>query len=216
MRELLALRRRYPDRVHLVLGNRDVNKMRLSTELAECRWVAAEQHPALRYGAAPAAFLRQHGLADTIPNRLKWMLAETMGSPNAFEFRRRELSSAAPEPSGGSAARPAVSDEDVLASFQATVLPGGEVTEYLRAAKLVVRVGETLIVHGSIGAGAAGVAPAATASPPPDPDGGWWPLEHSSGLGSLAALQGSTTGQAGACWPTRCRCCWGWAGTLAR
>jgi hypothetical protein len=31
---LLALKRRYPDRVTLLLGNRDLNKMRLTSELA--------------------------------------------------------------------------------------------------------------------------------------------------------------------------------------
>ena len=33
-RSLLELKRKYPDRVTLLLGNRDVNKMRLTSELA--------------------------------------------------------------------------------------------------------------------------------------------------------------------------------------
>ncbi|KOO25767.1 hypothetical protein Ctob_003976 [Chrysochromulina tobinii] len=57
LRSLLALRRRHPDRVHLVLGNRDINKMRLLAELDESRdnWLAASEHPGVywRAGGGP-------------------------------------------------------------------------------------------------------------------------------------------------------------------
>jgi hypothetical protein len=61
-RALVSLKRRHPERVFLLAGNRDVNKIRLSSELE---------------GAAPAA--------------LRAILERTMGAPDAFEFRRAEL-----------------------------------------------------------------------------------------------------------------------------
>lgn len=33
LQDLVSLKKRYPERVHLILGNRDINKMRLLTEL---------------------------------------------------------------------------------------------------------------------------------------------------------------------------------------
>jgi len=39
LRELLDLKDRHPERVHLVLGNRDINKMRLAAELAAENWL---------------------------------------------------------------------------------------------------------------------------------------------------------------------------------
>lgn len=46
LRSLLGLRRRHPDRVHLVLGNRDINKMRLLAELSPGpHWLPADDHP---------------------------------------------------------------------------------------------------------------------------------------------------------------------------
>ena len=35
IQDILSLKRRYPNRVHIVLGNRDVNKLRLRFELCE-------------------------------------------------------------------------------------------------------------------------------------------------------------------------------------
>ena len=35
MRALVGLKKRYPDRVHLLVGNRDLNKLRLSSELSD-------------------------------------------------------------------------------------------------------------------------------------------------------------------------------------
>ena len=41
LRSLLGLKARFPERVHLVLGNRDINKMRLPAELSDRHWLAA-------------------------------------------------------------------------------------------------------------------------------------------------------------------------------
>ena len=105
LRSLLALRQRDPDRVHLVLGNRDINKMRLLAELDGSRdnWLAASEHPGVYWRAGggpeggpstPATYLAAltgSRALDTVANRLRYMLADNMGSPRAFEFRRQEL-----------------------------------------------------------------------------------------------------------------------------
>ena len=40
VKALIALKQKYPDRVHLILGNRDLNKMRMTSELAAAELVA--------------------------------------------------------------------------------------------------------------------------------------------------------------------------------
>eukprot|EP00937_MAST-01D_sp_MAST-1D-sp2_P002849 g2849.t1 len=119
--ELLALKRRYPQRVHLLPGNRDVNKLRLRAELDEsdlCRPLEELKAPfwmpaAARPGFTVAAFLREQIAdsgtsgsesggaltatgeallaANTRANRLHYMLQRTMGCPRTFEHRRAEL-----------------------------------------------------------------------------------------------------------------------------
>ena len=61
-----------------------------------------------------------------------------MGSPRAFELRRKEL--------GGVG----VDDEAVARSFKASVAEGGEMRGYLSVAQLAVVLGDTLFVHGGI------------------------------------------------------------------
>jgi hypothetical protein len=69
---LSRAKRRYGDRVVLLAGNRDINKIRLARELAG--------HPPAR---AP------HGLEGGA--LLRWIFAHTMGAKDAFEHRRAEL-----------------------------------------------------------------------------------------------------------------------------
>jgi hypothetical protein len=72
---LTRAKRRYGDRVVLLAGNRDINKLRLAREL--------RGHPPARapLGLAGGALLR-------------WILAGTMGAKEAFEHRRTELGGA--------------------------------------------------------------------------------------------------------------------------
>jgi hypothetical protein len=129
---MVNLKKRYPDRVHIILGNRDTNKFRLACELypsnltkqGKAYWV---DH------ASPEA-------EQSAPERLKWILSKTMGSPGAFEYRREEL---------GILGQPN-SDDDVVESFLASVRPGGLMAEYCRLGVVAVVREDVLFVHGGI------------------------------------------------------------------
>jgi hypothetical protein len=88
----LAARRAQPDRVVLLAGNRDLNKIRLRTEL--------------------------DGHRDRA-ERLRYLLAETMGARRAFEHRRAELAASG---------QPA-SDDDVVDRYLADVAPDGPLVD---------------------------------------------------------------------------------------
>jgi hypothetical protein len=74
---LTDARARYGERVVLLAGNRDLNKLRLRRELGG--------HPHAR---APVEVRGDRAAL------LKWTLANTMGAPDAFEHRRAELGGA--------------------------------------------------------------------------------------------------------------------------
>ena len=171
---LLRLKSRHPDRVHLLMGNRDINKMRLSAELGLSSaeggayppdWLPARAHPGVywRQGgarASPHDWLAAQPAgprrADSRANRLRWMLEDNMGSPRAFEGRRAELAVAS---SSSASSSSAVSDAAVLESYVASLRPGGAMRSYLQQAQLAVLVGETLFVHGGLRPDTIGVAP---------------------------------------------------------
>ena len=149
LRSLLALKERHTDRVHLILGNRDVNKMRLPAELAERHWLPADRHPGVywrRSGdtATPAGWLaartaplpptphaRAPPVADGPESRLRWMLEDNMGSLRAFEHRRNELAEAETEAEAEveacGAARGKATDPEASAASEAPPPSGPEV-----------------------------------------------------------------------------------------
>lgn len=126
LRALLAAKRAQPDRVVLLAGNRDLNKLRLARELT---------------GAPPAR--APSGLPRG--ELLRWILARTMGAPEAFEHRRAELGP--------------VDDGRVADSFLEDVQPDGLLTRYLACAQLGFREGDTLFLHGAVTAENLGVVP---------------------------------------------------------
>lgn len=83
LRQLIKLKERHPTRVHLLLGNRDINKLRMIDELQP------KPHKGV-YWLRQRAPDRNDAPLETA-KRLEWMLSNTMGSPNAFELRRKEL-----------------------------------------------------------------------------------------------------------------------------
>ena len=120
VKTLTRLKTRYPDRVHLILGNRDINKMRLTSECAPEEIAALEQIPG-PYWVAPAkqvtplmhlraAVAARHRVAqdavtpdmmaaaNTLAARLRWMLDETYGAAGEFERRHDLDAKGMPEP----------------------------------------------------------------------------------------------------------------------
>jgi hypothetical protein len=144
---LLEAKRRQPDRVVLLAGNRDINKLRLLRVL----------------GGHPPAFAPPELTSRAArPALLRFLFERTMGARDAFEHRRTELVGEG---------HPAT-DEDVVDSYIADVAPGGDLRAYLGLCQLAYRAGETLFVHGGIGDESLGFVP----TRPPEPDLDRWVL----------------------------------------
>ncbi|MBI1947563.1 MAG: metallophosphoesterase [Deltaproteobacteria bacterium] len=133
VRLLLDAKLRQPDQIVLLAGNRDINKLRLATELA----------------GEPPRRAPSEVKASPPPELLRWIFAHTMGAAQAFAFRQEELA-AQGEPAG---------DDDVVHSFLDDVAPGGLLTRYLAACQLAWRAGRTLFVHGGVAREAMTVVP---------------------------------------------------------
>jgi len=128
---LVEAAERQPDRVVLLAGNRDINKLRLPRELGG--------HPPSQ---APAGLPR--------PDLLRWIFANTMGAKDAFEMRAKELARERTTDVDG---------EEIVESFLADVTPEGPLTRYLARAVLAFREGSTLVVHGAVSDESLGVVP---------------------------------------------------------
>lgn len=158
-RTLLDLKAKHPDRVHLVLGNRDINKMVMSPgieSVGRYKVAEAEQHlfQPCHHWRAPAESYEQHLARRKLlsPGRthadpitfLQWALIHKLGSPNSFEHRRQELQSQRFHPSAP------ITDEEVAESFFAAARPGGLYDQYTQQGVLMVGIDNTLFVHGAI------------------------------------------------------------------
>ncbi|MBI4953590.1 MAG: hypothetical protein HY908_16315 [Myxococcales bacterium] len=132
----LEAARRMPERVVLLAGNRDINKMRLVRELGG--EPPERTPPELRSGPRGAL--------------LRWLFAHTMGARAAADHRATELA----------ASGAAADDEAVVASILEDFAPDGLMTAYLGVCRLAYRHGENLFVHGGIGPEAFGAVPGAS------------------------------------------------------
>jgi hypothetical protein len=142
---LLEAKRRQPDQVILLAGNRDINKLRLPRELGG--------HPPPR---TPEE-VRRGPRAEL----LRWIFQHTMGAPVAFEHRRAEVAAErGVEPEG-------VADDEVVDGFLADLGPGGDLRAYLSLCQLGFRAGRTLFVHGGLSPQSLGHVPG-RAEPPGD------------------------------------------------
>eukprot|EP00604_Paraphysomonas_vestita_P003498 CAMPEP_0174820572 /NCGR_PEP_ID=MMETSP1107-20130205/4492_1 /TAXON_ID=36770 /ORGANISM="Paraphysomonas vestita, Strain GFlagA" /LENGTH=501 /DNA_ID=CAMNT_0016036179 /DNA_START=610 /DNA_END=2112 /DNA_ORIENTATION=- len=77
-------------------------------------------------------------------NRLKAILTQTMGAPNAFEYRRQELKEMSRN------GEETITDEQVTQSFLDSVGPNGLMTKYIAYGTLAVLLGDCFFFHGGL------------------------------------------------------------------
>ena len=113
---LLEFKSRYPDQVHLIIGNRDCNKLRLFPELKSVEkwtmedevlfedgfpfWIKEEGKKALKYWNETVegnkqTLTKESFASKTLTNKkktyLEWAFGNTFGMAESFENRRSEL-----------------------------------------------------------------------------------------------------------------------------
>lgn len=108
VRALASLKSRYRDRVHLLVGNRDLNKLRLPSELSESDMTRDVDDIPKPFWNEKAKSLREYlentreeksvdGAKESLDDvntraeRLRYMFRHTLGCPDTFEFRREEV-----------------------------------------------------------------------------------------------------------------------------
>lgn len=169
VRALVDLKQRHPDRVHLLVGNRDLNKLRWTAELSNDDMARPintipspfwdPQAPTLQQylQAKQQLLLQDLSSQDTMPqqvpieslntrtNRLQYLLQHTLGCPDTFRFRRMELALLADLPESQ------ISDDQVVDSFIHEVAsPQGSLRQYMELANIAVCIGNTLFCHGAV------------------------------------------------------------------
>eukprot|EP00039_Didymoeca_costata_P021129 m.343515 g.343515 ORF g.343515 m.343515 type:complete len:507 (-) comp22945_c0_seq1:64-1584(-) len=145
----VQLKRKHPDKVVLLIGNRDVNKMRFLSELhhsdIECPAVEWKAPFYLqKYGVSLEEYLQIKSKVDSPLSRLQYILEKTMGSPDSLQFRRQEL------------AELSITDVDeidwdkVFESYSSGIGSNGFYRNYLQHSQLACVYGNTLFVHGGL------------------------------------------------------------------
>ncbi|TDH73044.1 hypothetical protein CCR75_000013 [Bremia lactucae] len=164
--QLVNLKKRHQDRVILLVGNRDVNKIRLTSELDDSEmnlsymaketldgptWVPKDKRLTLKKFLndqinCTTLDAKESALdaVNTKTNRLKWMLDHTMGAQGDFERRRAELylNQANHDEE--------ITDEIVMSSYADSIREDGVLREYLLQGSLAFVMHQTLFVHGGI------------------------------------------------------------------
>ena len=167
---LLNFKSEYPDRVEFIIGNRDANKIRISSELSEKIYATgvadrkAESKYLTKYDNFPywvnkderinlRTYLNDNNFKIDAVSRLKYILDYTMGSNDSFDKRRKELSiilNKSPD---------LISDNDIVTSFLNSVSPNPKnikntndnyLLKYLKSGKIAYIFGEHIFVHGAI------------------------------------------------------------------
>ncbi len=189
MRQMLSLEERYKGRVHFILGNRDINKMRIPQEIGIAstsyskslpfhggvywfKGTGLQGDPELIRSYLQETKVEEENkeidnrsdilISNNAPERLRWILKKTMGSPDAFELRRNELKQEkeflksqklgqVKKIKGNESDPTFVSDIEVVESYRESCHPTyGVMGKYLARSKLCLRIGCALFMHGSL------------------------------------------------------------------
>jgi hypothetical protein len=136
LKDMISLKERYPDRVHFILGNRDVNKLRLPVQLHAK--LLKYPHKAYWVNTTPQD-LEAFPLNDRNA-RMKWVLKQTMGAPASYECRRQELQDLGFP----------TDDDTVTESYLALIMPGGLLLKFLQYGRIGLIMEDTIFVHGAL------------------------------------------------------------------
>ncbi|KAL7514731.1 hypothetical protein ACHAXN_012051 [Cyclotella atomus] len=149
------------------MGNRDINKLRIVEELgvwSNCQKKPLPLHDGVYWLRGTNAIgdpgQTNAKVSGVRTERLKWMLEKTMGSVDAFELRRRELGRECAAIAKSVCASPArssdvtvapVTDDEVTESYMLSCDPNdGVMNQYLIRAKLIIKFGPALFMHGAL------------------------------------------------------------------
>ncbi|CAE8630473.1 unnamed protein product [Polarella glacialis] len=153
VKTFLSLKRRFPSQVFLVLGNRDLMKMRFRAELAAGMESNSWTPPWDRNPKSLEQFLDEEKLPRSLVSKLKWMLHCNMGCQDTtFKTRKHELAL----PNGSA------TDADVLQSYCSSMDPASKdpwMLDFLLQGQIAVVLGDTLFVHGGLQDESIGVVP---------------------------------------------------------
>lgn len=167
-RQLVALKQKHPDHVFLIVGNRDLNKLRYAAELGAADLARPIDAIPRIHWDRKATTLREHlqsivgadaseaafQAANTRAERLRYMHLHTLGCAQTFEFRRQEMALLNSRDTAG------IGDEEVVDNFLFDINDGrGDLRQYLLHGSAAALVGNTLFVHGAIDAQTMGVVP---------------------------------------------------------
>ncbi|RLO08788.1 hypothetical protein DYB28_001140 [Aphanomyces astaci] len=146
IRVLLALKHDYPDRVVLIAGNRDVNKMRWTSEFTDGEMDLKTMDPGIKNGP--------HWLPETTRQSLGIIpyLSKLARNGQDVPITSTDSSSSINYTAldAVNTKKEAISDENVLDSFLESVQEGGDLRAYLKHCVLGAVLGSTLLVHGGI------------------------------------------------------------------
>jgi len=146
MRLLTNFKKRYPNRVHLLIGNRDLNKLRYATELCfhkksngEYEFLLSDQElnklPYWDLKEENKYIKFKNGIKDNPSLRLQWITEKTMGIKYTDWKKKYNYPS----------------DKEIIQYLANGVInENGFIYEYLRNAELICRIDETIYCHGGL------------------------------------------------------------------
>jgi len=135
---LTALKEKYPARVILLMGDRDVHHMRIAAECTDAEAERLCEMPRAPWSSGPTAaeWLKMRGISKvTTTHAVQYLVGDE------FEHRQRELQIMRDR-------QP--SDDAVAQSFRDSVAPGGALLEFLSVAQLAFLGRGALFVQGQV------------------------------------------------------------------